>query len=434
MLKNKNNQNQKKKSQSAPQQRKKKQQQGQKTARIGATVSIRAANAPVASAAVMEVSGQGNLCKFRVSERIASVEVLPDTPTGLPLLQMLLNPQTWAGSRISQEAKLWQKFRFTRLSIHAVSGVPTICSGQYVHGADSEAENMNFTGDNLITYLSNLPGAKFAPVWKETGVRCPVEAYQRSQMWYNLEMSNPSLPDYCQGLYIFALAQPFSGVSTGAGGYTIWADGEVEFCGRRISEIPTPDANSIIIHAGTEYHLGCGGGSVPYNEAGRYYFTSGVNDVDSTAVGFAYVIEPQNTFPAMMDKATNAPTFAAACRRGPGNGNSYFYRTLAGALAGDAADILDAMPTTEISVYTTAAGFLPPVKLPAGAPTFRSLAKFGQPGVKAAQQAKPSAGAASTADVISGVLSGLAALGLLSLGSADKSASDDSAGSAVGHA
>jgi len=285
---------------------------------------------------------------------------------------------------------------------------------------------MNLSSDALIAYMSNLPGAVMAPVWKETACQCPVEAYLRSQAWYRLESTNPSLPDYCQGLYLFTLTQAFSGISAGSAGFTIWADGEVEFCGRRISSNGVGDADSIAIAGETGYHLGCGGGTAPYNDAGRYYFTSGTNDVDKTKVGYAYVIEPLQTFPAMDIQGESAPVYAGAMRRGPGNGNAYFYRTLAGALAGDATELMNAIPTTEVSnVYMTGdgaghAGYLHPVKLPASSPSlFRTQSRAAQPAARGKIRASQHEDN-FVADIAATLVSTLATLGVLSVGPNNK--------------
>jgi len=265
--------------------------------------------------------------------------------------------------------------------------------------------------------MSNLPGAVLSPVWKETASQCPVEAYLRSQAWYRLENSHPELPDYCAGVYTFALTQPFSGITAGSAGFTIWADGEIEFCGRRLTESPSITPNAINITNEIHYYVGRTGSASAYNEDGRYYFVSGNNDLAQMKIGYAYISEPFNMFPAILDAGGNN-IYSAAVRLGPGDGGvAHFYKSLSGALSGDPTDLVVPGAGQETYEHWLSSGTLHPVKLPAGAPTFRARGVKGQvlsrAPVKARQQ-EPSSLAADIAHAFADVLT---TTGLLSLGS-----------------
>lgn len=198
-----------------------------------------------------------NMQRTKISGLVGTVEINSQTPVGTMIFDLLLNPLMWEGTRVQLESLMWQQFRFTNLQFRVKPGVPSICSGAYVHGHDTEPENQEFSGAELVQYLSYLPGAAYSNIWQPSSAVCQVSAAMRSQSWFKLENATPDKPDYCQGRYYLALAEKFSGLATGDVSISIWAEGEIEFCGRRIPRKPDGGTDPVIyfLPTGTNYNV-----------------------------------------------------------------------------------------------------------------------------------------------------------------------------------
>lgn len=284
----------------------------------------------------MQTSVGGNQTRIKVNEILRSVAVSSTTPTGVSLVEQMLNPTLFAGTRIAQEAKLWQQFRFTKLGFRAIPSVPTIVSGQYLHGFDLLIDEEQPIGQQLIAYVSNSAGSALAPAYAESVAHAPVGAGIRSQNWYKTDANyETEWEDSIQGMYRILLTQQFGSFTGGELGITIKIEGEIEFCGRKVQPGTWSAPGEIALSPDTRFLIGS---NTPGKSPGMYYYQSGGNCLSSMRTGFAYYPTVPFAFPAFSDPSFNL-TRPEAVRLGPGDGEARFYKSLAGALAGDTGDL-----------------------------------------------------------------------------------------------
>jgi hypothetical protein len=300
---------------------------------------------PLAVGFAMRTSLGQNRQKVRISGLLGSAIVNSNTPIGATLFEILLNPLMWDNTRVQLESQLWQQFRFTKLSLTVKPGVPTICSGAYAHGHDNEPETLGGSGQNLVNYVSYLPGAAYANIWQPSTATCSVGADMRSQMWFKLENTEPNKPDYCQGYYIVTLAEKFAG-ATGNVSLSVWADGEIEFAGRRMPLLTAP--------------------KLEWN-AGQQYSVSTTGELDILGYSAWTTLLPDNAVFEVVPQATLAANSLAGpdvnfVRRFPGAIKPTVYSSLGEAISGQPGDQIlgDATIRTMAVDVSMVLSFAPP--------------------------------------------------------------------------
>lgn len=126
--------------------------------------------------------------------------------------EIYISPFEFAGTRIEQFAKLYEKFRFTKFEFEYVPALPTVQQGSVVMAYDRDIQDATPPPNrDGIRQLCAFEGAQYGPVWKPFKVDCNLQAPETG--FY----TSPGVDDrLCyQGQVYVATMEP-TGLSAGA--------------------------------------------------------------------------------------------------------------------------------------------------------------------------------------------------------------------------
>lgn len=139
---------------------------------------------------------------------ITSVTISSKLSFGKILYQVPLNPLSFAGTRLSQEAALWNRWKPVNVTFMVKPSASTFVSGQYILAWTTDSAE-NFTdGSSAVVRLSSLKSIT-QPIHKSSSMRI---SNQTVQKWLYTDSREPS--DSNHGKLIIALTGPLSSVTS----------------------------------------------------------------------------------------------------------------------------------------------------------------------------------------------------------------------------
>ena len=183
------------------------------------------------------ISGEDFLQTFKFSSDDKNNE------SGAMLIMQLLNPWKIAGSRLTQFANLYQRFRFIKANIRWVSAVPATNSGQFICAWDTDSTySPHGSADGVIRQLYAHKNRKMFHVFDHQNISVPKTAkpeYYCDETGQDIRLNN-------QAVFWAAIVAPVLSVNgekwTNAVGSFV-LDWEVEFTVPRIATSQLTSSN-----------------------------------------------------------------------------------------------------------------------------------------------------------------------------------------------
>lgn len=198
--------------------------------------------------------------------------------------KFMMNPLTLPRTRLFNLARNYQKFRFTKMSLKIQSSTTTSTNGLYVVGYNSNPD-AEYSQDNAIPAIFDLPGAQSANVWRTTTSTARIEDRNK---WYNLDADSEEVMQTTQGYFAIAIQSPTS--STGPLIMPVLLEYSIEFIG---SAFNTENSSAPFVWPA---------GTWSYNSAtSNYTFTPAPGEITGPTIpaGASYIVNP--TYPVRGD-------------------------------------------------------------------------------------------------------------------------------------
>lgn len=148
-----------------------------------------------------------------------------------PIGEYALSPIAYPGTRLSDMANTFQKYRFRRGTEFVIqTQAPTISTGGYCCGFTENADQSMGVGTAATNNISNLPGAISGPVWES--LTTPIAVGDQSK-WYNIDSDSQELMNTTQGKFVFQQTAPVSVLGDGSARLygVVWLRYVIEFTG-----------------------------------------------------------------------------------------------------------------------------------------------------------------------------------------------------------
>lgn len=139
-----------------------------------------------------------------VSANVSSV-----APVGTVLLEMLLSPLFFVGTRLEAEASLWARWRPVRLSLRIQPSAGSMTSGAYVVGHTFDLNEKFQTNVSAVNRVMAMRPSSTSNIYSPSVFNIPSET---SQKW--LLTSTHELADSCHGKVVLVLAAPIGNVTS----------------------------------------------------------------------------------------------------------------------------------------------------------------------------------------------------------------------------
>ncbi|UHK03116.1 MAG: coat protein [Sanya permutotetra-like virus 1] len=143
---------------------------------------------------------------------LGTVEVTTKDKPGATKSLISLNPVAWQGTRVQQEARLWQRFKPKSLVVEITTSASRMMAGQYgVAWVADFNETIPNGSDAAMAKLLSFSPSKIRPVWSNSMMRIPISTTQK---WYYLHGHEEADSEY--GKLILFIASPLANVTSGS--------------------------------------------------------------------------------------------------------------------------------------------------------------------------------------------------------------------------
>lgn len=140
---------------------------------------------------------------------LGTVVVSPTTKIGEVLSIISICPTAWAGTRVQQEAFLWQRYRPRSLVLEITTSANKMMGGQYLAAWTADSEDPVPTqGEGALSKLMSYNPSRPANISSNLRMRIPISTTQK---WYYLRGSEDKDVEY--GKIFIAALSPLSNVS-----------------------------------------------------------------------------------------------------------------------------------------------------------------------------------------------------------------------------
>ncbi|UHK03118.1 MAG: capsid protein [Sanya permutotetra-like virus 2] len=143
---------------------------------------------------------------------LGTVEVSTKDKPGVTKSLISLNPVAWQGTRVQQEARLWQRFKPKSLVVEVTTSASRMMAGQYgVAWVADFNETIPNGSDAAMAKLLSFNPSKIRPIWTNSMMRIPISTTQK---WYYLHGHEEADSEY--GKLILFIASPLANVTSGS--------------------------------------------------------------------------------------------------------------------------------------------------------------------------------------------------------------------------
>lgn len=160
---------------------------------------------------------------------IAVFEVGNTSPIGTVLTQVTINPQTFAGTRLAQEASLWTRWRPERMEVIVTSSAGFMITGSYILGWTADANEAFVSGPNAVVRIGALVPSSTSFIGQMSRLIIPAGTVQR---WLYTNTQEPD--DSYHGKLVIALASQLGTIASGKVAMTVTLNWRVAFQGPRL--------------------------------------------------------------------------------------------------------------------------------------------------------------------------------------------------------
>lgn len=140
---------------------------------------------------------------------LGTVVLSPKTPIGEVVTIISICPTAWAGTRIQQEAALWQRYRPKSLVLEVTTSAHKMMGGQYMAAWTADADDPIPTkGEGALSKLMAYNPSRVTNISNHMRMRIPISTTQK---WYYLRGTEDKDVEY--GKVYIACVAPLSNVT-----------------------------------------------------------------------------------------------------------------------------------------------------------------------------------------------------------------------------
>lgn len=129
------------------------------------------------------------------SELIGALTINPNNNA---LFTLDIDPLRFEGTRLSQMAKLYQKYRFKRVSIRVMSNLPTVVGGSIICAYSSDPDHDINLSQDVAQQVFALEYAKISNLWVHNVINARILDKKK---WYNIDPNSQELMQTTQGRF-----------------------------------------------------------------------------------------------------------------------------------------------------------------------------------------------------------------------------------------
>lgn len=223
----------------------------------GTSVSI-----PMQTAYTIKQTAGVETTRLRGRERIGGIQI-GRTDTGTVIAPagtgwvFPLSPLSYANTRISRMASMYQRYRFKRATLTIASNFSTSISGSLVVGYTTNPD-FELVANNSINEVFAMPGAQSVTLWAPSNISAKFSP-MANNVWYISDVDSSELMWTTQGQFAIVIENVAS--MTGVQDISVILDYDVEFMLPQIA--PAPPASMYVIPTAT-YGVATSGGLANY--------------------------------------------------------------------------------------------------------------------------------------------------------------------------
>lgn len=129
------------------------------------------------------------------------------TSVGMKVFTADLQPKLFAGTRMSQEASLWGRWRPADLAVQVRSSAPAVSGGMYMTAWNADTGISLPSGINAVKTLASWPRSAENHISTNISFRIPCDS---SRKWYTFD---GSLSDQAHGTFVILISAPVTNLT-----------------------------------------------------------------------------------------------------------------------------------------------------------------------------------------------------------------------------